>query len=85
MPPRYASIQGGPPPSKGFFKSTYDTLTSADNASMVRSIAAFGVAVAFLSSSWSEWLSLYDISLPRRTVQAPPLTMAPGNEQPTPA
>lgn len=29
---------------KGFFGSTYETLTSPDNASVVRSIAMFGVS-----------------------------------------
>lgn len=28
---------------KGFIASTYDTLTSPDNASVVRSVAVFGV------------------------------------------
>lgn len=75
------------PAPKGYIASVYDTLTSPDNASVVRSIAAFGVswpsashhgsedtdtfvlilvenitndvaqvAVAFLSSSWNEFL-----------------------------
>jgi len=35
----------------GFISSTYETLTSAENAAVVRSLAVFGVAIAFLSSS----------------------------------
>jgi hypothetical protein len=31
---------------KGFFASTYDTLTSSENAAVVRSIAMFGVRIA---------------------------------------
>ncbi|KAF5000483.1 hypothetical protein FDECE_11205 [Fusarium decemcellulare] len=41
---------------KGFFGSTYDALTSSENAAVVRSIALFGAAVTFLSSSWGEIL-----------------------------
>lgn len=53
--------QGGAPRhrvsnSKGFIASTYQTLTSEENASVVRSVAFFGVAVTFLASSWSELL-----------------------------
>jgi hypothetical protein len=44
------------PAQKGYLTSTYQTLTSPENASVVRSIAVFGVAVAFFSSSWSEFL-----------------------------
>ncbi|EPQ67321.1 Bgt-2847 [Blumeria graminis f. sp. tritici] len=36
--------------------SVYQTLTSPDNTKVVRSIAIFGLAVAFFSSSWSEVL-----------------------------
>lgn len=32
------------PAPKGYIASTYDTLTSPDNASVVRSIAVFGVS-----------------------------------------
>ncbi|KAK3381834.1 hypothetical protein B0H63DRAFT_561445 [Podospora didyma] len=39
---------------QGFVASTYETLTSPDNASVVRSLALFGAAVTFLTSSWSE-------------------------------
>ncbi|CZR53308.1 probable component of translocase of the outer mitochondrial membrane complex [Phialocephala subalpina] len=44
------------PAQKGYIASTYQTLTSPENASVVRSIAVFGAAVAFFSSSWSEFL-----------------------------
>ncbi|KAK3949196.1 hypothetical protein QBC32DRAFT_317047 [Pseudoneurospora amorphoporcata] len=53
---RYIERPGGSRKSKGFIRSTYDSLTSAENASVVRSIALFGAAVAFLSSSWGELL-----------------------------
>ncbi len=42
MPARY-NIGGPSQPPKGVIRSTYDTLTSPDNASVVRSVAAFGV------------------------------------------
>ncbi|KAL1905872.1 hypothetical protein Sste5344_008393 [Sporothrix stenoceras] len=41
---------------KGFFRSTYDSLTSPENASFVKGIAAFAVGTAFLASSWGEFL-----------------------------
>lgn len=41
---------------KGYLGQTYEALTSPENASVVRSVAIFGVAVAFFSSSWSEFL-----------------------------
>ncbi|KAF7900169.1 hypothetical protein EAE99_012311 [Botrytis elliptica] len=45
-----------PAQSKGYFASTYTALTAPENASVVRSIGVFGIAVAFFSSSWSEYL-----------------------------
>ncbi|KAK3332638.1 TOM core complex subunit Tom6 [Cercophora scortea] len=48
---------------KGVFASTYDALTSAENASVVRSIALFGAAVTFLSSSWGEFLVIPSMPL----------------------
>ncbi|TPX08089.1 uncharacterized protein E0L32_010289 [Thyridium curvatum] len=59
MPPKRVLVEtssrsrGG---SKGVFRQTYDTLTSAENAPVVRSIAVFGVGVAILASSWAEYL-----------------------------
>ncbi|KAH9209313.1 TOM core complex subunit Tom6 [Leptodontidium sp. 2 PMI_412] len=44
------------PAPKGYVSNVYSTLTSPENASVVRSVAVFGVAVAFFSSSWSEFL-----------------------------
>ncbi|KAJ6784462.1 hypothetical protein PWT90_02880 [Aphanocladium album] len=41
---------------KGYFASTYDALTSPENASVVRSIALFGTAIAFLNSPFSDFL-----------------------------
>ncbi|KAG5979073.1 hypothetical protein E4U55_005598 [Claviceps digitariae] len=41
---------------KGYVASAYDTLTSPDNATFVRSIALFGAAVTFLASPWGELL-----------------------------
>ncbi|KFY05430.1 hypothetical protein V491_09137 [Pseudogymnoascus sp. VKM F-3775] len=41
---------------KGYFGQAYEAVTSSENASVVRSIAVFGVAVAFLSSQWSDVL-----------------------------
>ncbi|KAI2605745.1 uncharacterized protein GGS25DRAFT_523415 [Hypoxylon fragiforme] len=42
--------------NKGFLSSTYETFTSSENASVVRSVAIFGAAVTFLASPWSEYL-----------------------------
>ncbi|KAI2640206.1 hypothetical protein GGS21DRAFT_505665 [Xylaria nigripes] len=42
--------------SKGVIASTYSALTSPENASVVKSIAIFGAAVAFFASPWSEFL-----------------------------
>ncbi|ORY54965.1 uncharacterized protein BCR38DRAFT_491315 [Pseudomassariella vexata] len=42
--------------SRGYIGLTYDTITSPDNATMVRSIAIFGAAVAFIASPWAEFL-----------------------------
>ncbi|KAG4031774.1 hypothetical protein MFRU_008g01360 [Monilinia fructicola] len=44
------------PQPKGYFASTYTALTAPENASVVRSIGVFGLAVAFFSSSWSDYL-----------------------------
>ncbi|KAI0142192.1 hypothetical protein BJ166DRAFT_503395 [Pestalotiopsis sp. NC0098] len=41
---------------KGLLGSTYETVTSSENAAVVRSVAVFGAAVAFLASSWAELL-----------------------------
>jgi hypothetical protein len=47
MPPKKVYIQ--PASSrrqpKGFFASTYDSLTSPENSSMVKAIASFGVSL----------------------------------------
>ncbi|KAI5920966.1 hypothetical protein F4810DRAFT_712981 [Camillea tinctor] len=60
MPPKRIMVERGgasrPRPSKGFFASTYEVLTSPENASVVRSIAVFGAAVTFLASPWGEFL-----------------------------
>ncbi|TVY57511.1 hypothetical protein LCER1_G002032 [Lachnellula cervina] len=42
------------PSSKGYFAQTYNTLTSPENASVVRSVVVFGGAVAFFASGWRE-------------------------------
>ncbi|KYK58148.1 TOM core complex subunit Tom6 [Drechmeria coniospora] len=58
MPPKrmYVDGPGSRRAPKGFVASTYETLTSSENAAVVRSIAVFGAAVAFLSSPWGEIL-----------------------------
>ncbi|VUC25313.1 unnamed protein product [Clonostachys rosea] len=58
MPPKRIAVDrsGSRGSSRGFLASTYDTLTSSDNAAVVRSIGVFGLAVAFLASSWGEVL-----------------------------
>ncbi|CCF44756.1 hypothetical protein CH063_03420 [Colletotrichum higginsianum] len=59
MPPKRIVVERGSPRSrqpKGYFRSTYDALTSSENAPVVRSIVVFGAAVTFLSSSWGEFL-----------------------------
>lgn len=55
-PKRQVEIQrgsrGGYRAPKGYFASTYDALTSQENAAMVKSIAAFGVSSSsFLQSA----------------------------------
>ncbi|KAI9807729.1 MAG: hypothetical protein M1826_004473 [Phylliscum demangeonii] len=40
----------------GYLGAAYRELTAPENASVVRAIAFFGVAVAFLTSSWREFL-----------------------------
>ncbi|KJZ77400.1 hypothetical protein HIM_03124 [Hirsutella minnesotensis 3608] len=58
MPPKRMQVggSGSRRAPKGFLGSTYETLTSSDNAAVVRSIAIFGAAIAFLSSPWGELL-----------------------------
>ncbi|TQS31638.1 hypothetical protein Golomagni_08075 [Golovinomyces magnicellulatus] len=58
MPPKgiYIEKSSGRRAPKGVLSSTYDALTSSENASVVRSIGLFGAAIAFLSSSWGELL-----------------------------
>ncbi|KAL2222330.1 putative TOM core complex subunit Tom6 [Thermoascus aurantiacus ATCC 26904] len=41
---------------QGFLSRAYRDLTSSENATIVRSVLAFGAAVAFLHSSLSEFL-----------------------------
>ncbi|KAM7197566.1 hypothetical protein V8F33_005532 [Rhypophila sp. PSN 637] len=41
---------------KGYIQSVYASLTAPENASVVRSIALFGGAVALISSSWADAL-----------------------------
>ncbi|KAK7414814.1 hypothetical protein QQZ08_012495 [Neonectria magnoliae] len=55
MAPKRIAVSSRRAP-KGVLGATYDALTSSDNAAVVRSIAIFGVAVTFLSSSWAEIL-----------------------------
>lgn len=48
MPPKRIYVEKGSRRApKGFFGSTYDALTSAENATVVRSIAIFGVRNPF--------------------------------------
>ncbi|KAK5093683.1 hypothetical protein LTR70_005682 [Exophiala xenobiotica] len=58
MPPKRIQVQParrqGQP--DGYISSIYQALTSEDNASVVISVAMFGAAVTFLSSTWSEFL-----------------------------
>ncbi|KAG6022519.1 hypothetical protein E4U19_004984 [Claviceps sp. Clav32 group G5] len=56
MPPKRIHGEKSRRAPKGYFASTYDTLTSPDNSAVVISIAAFGAAVTFLASSWGELL-----------------------------
>ncbi|KAI1104353.1 putative TOM core complex subunit Tom6 [Jackrogersella minutella] len=53
MPPKRV---GGRSSKQGIFSYTYEAFTSPENASVVRSVAIFGGAVAFLASPWSEYL-----------------------------
>ncbi|PPJ58070.1 hypothetical protein CBER1_03881 [Cercospora berteroae] len=59
MPPKgRGNAIGGPRPAPrgGFARETYNWVTSADNRSVVTSLAFFAGGVAFLSSSWAEIL-----------------------------
>ncbi|RDA95540.1 hypothetical protein CP533_1185 [Ophiocordyceps camponoti-saundersi (nom. inval.)] len=57
MPPkRPQNLPASRRAPKSFFTSAYETLTAPENASVVRSIAMFGAAVAFLASPWSSIL-----------------------------
>lgn len=47
-PQRNAVARTGRPAAKGYFSTVYTTLTSAENASVVRSIAIFGVGISLL-------------------------------------
>lgn len=50
MPPKRIQVEPrGRRAPKGFIGSTYDALTSPDNAAVVRSIAIFGVSLVLRS------------------------------------
>ncbi|KAK7911991.1 hypothetical protein PG985_014472 [Apiospora marii] len=56
MAPQRSLSGGGRRAPKGIFGQTFDAVTSPENAAVVRSVAVFGAAVAFLSTSWAELL-----------------------------
>ncbi|KAF1825983.1 uncharacterized protein K489DRAFT_376376 [Dissoconium aciculare CBS 342.82] len=57
MAPKGRGLPGGRAPAQqGFASTAYQAITSSDNRSVVTSIAFFAAGVAFLSSSWSEFL-----------------------------
>ncbi len=49
MPPKKVTIEGARPRRRaskgGYLRVTYDTITSPENASVVRSVAIFGVRI----------------------------------------
>ncbi|KAF6226298.1 hypothetical protein HO133_009164 [Letharia lupina] len=58
-----AARSGGPPARQpepgtvgGALRDTYDALTAQENRSVLKAVGFAGVAVAFFSSSWSEYL-----------------------------
>ncbi|KAI1822150.1 TOM core complex subunit Tom6 [Xylaria intraflava] len=55
-PKRLAGEPRSRAPQKSFISSTYSALTSPENASVVRSVAVFGAAIAFFAGPWSEFL-----------------------------
>jgi hypothetical protein len=58
MPPKRAYLEKPATrrAPKGFLASTYETLTSADNAAVVRSVAIFGVSFhALCPAECSSW------------------------------
>ncbi|ELQ34639.1 hypothetical protein OOU_Y34scaffold00751g5 [Pyricularia oryzae Y34] len=64
MPPKVVRVQpaGGrsrPAQPRGVVGATYDFITAPEYASVVRSVAAFGVGVAFLASSFGEYFDPY--------------------------
>ncbi|KAI1841370.1 hypothetical protein JX265_013470 [Neoarthrinium moseri] len=65
---------------KGTFGAAYETITSPENAAVVRSVAVFGAAVAFLSSPWAEFLLppyVFSQAHPRAALAAPLPSNAP--------
>ncbi|KAI9825663.1 MAG: hypothetical protein M1832_001007 [Thelocarpon impressellum] len=64
MPPKQQRVtvqpasngRAGPAFTSGYLGGAYRELTAPENASVVRSVAIFGVAVAFLHSGLREFL-----------------------------
>ncbi|RPA97508.1 hypothetical protein L873DRAFT_1108349 [Choiromyces venosus 120613-1] len=56
MPPKRSLAPAGGPPQRGLLSSIYHGIKSPENASVVRSVAVFAAATAFLSSSWTDYL-----------------------------
>ncbi|KAG0138083.1 hypothetical protein HOY82DRAFT_546330 [Tuber indicum] len=56
MPPKRSLAPAGSPPQRGLISSFYHGIKSPENASVVRSVAVFAAAAAFLSSSWTDYL-----------------------------
>ncbi|KAF2205604.1 hypothetical protein GQ43DRAFT_362002 [Delitschia confertaspora ATCC 74209] len=56
MPPKRVQGAGRTLSEPGFASSTFSSITSSENRSVVTAIGLFAVGVAFLHSSWSEYL-----------------------------
>jgi hypothetical protein len=59
--PKNTSLTAGPrgrptQQQPGYIASIYGELRSPENASVIKSVAIFAVAVAFFQSSWSEFI-----------------------------
>ncbi|CAG8218264.1 unnamed protein product [Penicillium olsonii] len=56
MAPNQRIVPSGSRPQKGWVSTAYDEATNPENKTIVRSIMVFGAGIAFLHSSFGEFL-----------------------------
>ncbi|EKV11557.1 TOM core complex subunit Tom6, putative [Penicillium digitatum PHI26] len=56
MAPNKRIVSSGSRQQKGFVSTLYDEATNPENRTIVRSIVIFGAGIAFLHSSFGEFL-----------------------------